>query len=231
VGVVEDSTDYAAVYRALRLRVTELVRRAPEDRLDAFAPATPEWRTRDVLAHLTGESTDILTGNLEGVGTDPWTQVQVDTRRDWSVGELIAEWEGNGPQLEPMIPSFGVVAGQLIVDVATHEHDVRGALDAPGARDTDALTIAYLWLGSRVGEIRAGAGAGALRVETESGTHVFGTGEPTATCATTRFEFFRAGTGRRSLDQIESWAWDGDDRQPALIVMPIFTPRAQSFVE
>jgi uncharacterized protein (TIGR03083 family) len=231
VAVTDESTDYEAAYRSLRTRVTELVRHATEDQLDAIAPATPEWRTRDVLAHLTGETTDILTGNLDGVGTDPWTQVQVDDRRDWSVDQLIAEWEGNAAQLEPMIPSFGPLAGQFTVDAATHEHDVRGALDAPGARESDALTIAYLWLGSRVGEIREGEGAGALRVDTESGIHVFGTGEPTASCATTRFEFFRAATGRRSLDQIESWGWDGDDRRPALIVMPIFTPRPQPFVE
>jgi uncharacterized protein (TIGR03083 family) len=227
----EDATDYAAAYRALRMRVTELVRGATDDQLKALAPATPQWRTRDVLAHMTGEATDIVTGRLDGVGTDAWTQQQVDARRDWSIQDLLAEWESNAPQIEPLIPSFGILAGQLTVDVTTHEHDIRGALEAPGARDSDALTIAYLWLGSRVGEIRAAAGAGAIRIESELGTHVFGTGEPAASCATTQFELLRAATGRRSLDQIEAWVWEGDDHRPELLVMPIFVPRAEPLVE
>jgi len=229
--MADDEIDYGSAYRSLRTRVTKLVRQATDEQLDAVAPATPRWRSRDVLAHLTGGTTDILNGNLDGVTTDAWTQAQVDARREWTVEELLAEWEANAPKIEPMIPSFGTMAGQYLVDVATHEHDLRSALDAPGARDSDALTIAYLWLGDRVGEFRAAAGAGALRVESESGTQIFGSGEPSASCATTQFEFLRATTGRRSLDQIEAWAWEGDDRRPELLVMPIFTPRAEPFVE
>lgn len=229
--MTDDTTDYGSAYRSLRARVTELVRRATDEQLDAVAPATPEWRARDVLAHLTGEATDILTGTLDGVGTDPWTQVQVEARRDWSLDELLAEWEANAPQVEPLISSFGIMAGQFTVDTVTHEHDLRGAFGAPGARDSDSLAIAFTWLGDRVGEIRAAAGGGAIQVECETGGHVFGTGEPTASCATTQFEFLRASTGRRSLDQIESWAWAGDDRRPELLVMPIFTLRAEPLVE
>jgi uncharacterized protein (TIGR03083 family) len=229
--MTEDGTDYAAAYRALRARVIEIVRQASEEQLDAIAPATPQWRSRDVLAHLTGETTDILTGNLDGVGSDAWTQAQVDARRDWPVDDLLAEWEANGPQIDPLIPSFGPVAGQFVVDVTTHEHDLRGAFDQPGSRDSDAMAIAFSWLGDRVGEIRAGAGTGSLRIETESGTRVFGTGEPTASCATTQFEFLRAATGRRSRDQIEAWSWEGADHRPDLLVMPIFTPRTEPLVE
>jgi uncharacterized protein (TIGR03083 family) len=229
--MVDDGTDYGSAYRSLRTRVTDLVLSATEEQLESVAPATPEWRTRDVLAHLIGETTDILTGNLDGVGTDAWTQVQVDHRRDWSVEDLLAEWEANGPQVEPLIPSFGIMAGQFTVDTVTHEHDLRGAFDAPGARESDSLAIAFTWLGDRVGEIRAAAGAGALRVESESGTQIFGTGDPTASCATTQFEFLRATTGRRSLEQIESWTWEGEGHHPELLVMPIFTPRAEPLVE
>lgn len=227
----DEAIDYASAYRALRTRVTELIRSATPGQLDALAPATPQWRTRDVLAHLTGETADILSGRLEGVGTDPWTQAQVDARYDWTIDQLLDEWEVNAPQVEPIIVSFGPVAGQFTVDVVTHEHDVRGALAKPGARESDALAIGFDWLGDRVAEFRHAAGIGALRVETESGVHVFGSGEPTASCATSGFEFLRAATGRRSLDQIRSWSWTGDERRPELIVMPIFTPRAEPLVE
>lgn len=222
--------DYAAAYRALRTRVCELVIVATDEQLAASPPATPEWRTRDVLAHMTGSTADILNGRLEGVGSNPWTQVQVDERRDWALADLLAEWETNAPQIEPMIPSFGIMAGQFIVDSATHEQDLRGALDAPGGRDSDAIEIAFGWLGDRVGEIRGAADAGAIRVTTEYGPRAFGTGEPTARCSTTQFEFMRASTGRRSLDQITAWGWDGDAR-PELVVMPIFVPRDAALVE
>ena len=228
--MAEEEIDYASVYCALRERVIVLVQGATEAQLNAHAPATPEWRTRDVLAHMVGVTTDVLTGNLDGVGTDPWTQVQVDARRDQPVADLLAEWEKNGPQIDPMIASFGVVAGQFLTDSVTHEHDIRGALDAPGARDSDGLAIGFAWLGCRVGEIRDGAEAGALRVETEAGPYTFGSGPATETCATNRFDFVRASTGRRSVEQIAAWDWDGEPR-PDLLVMPIFTPRPDPLIE
>ena len=226
----EGDVDYGGAYSALRGRVVELVAQASDDQLEMYAPATPEWRVRDVLAHLTGVTADILTGNIDGVATDEWTKAQVDARRERAVDTLIAEWEENGPIIDPMIPSFGAVAGQFITDAITHEHDIRGALDAPGARECDAVAIGFTWIGDVIGDMREQTGAGALRIETESGTHVFGTGEPTATCTTSRFEFVRATTGRRSVDQIETWSWRGAPRID-LLVLPIFTPRPDPLVE
>jgi uncharacterized protein (TIGR03083 family) len=225
-----DEPDYATAYRDLRTRVAELLILTTDEQLDATPPATPDWRTRDVLAHMTGTTADILNGRLDGVGSDPWTQVQVDERRDWALADLLAEWETNGPQVEPLIPSFGIMAGQFIVDSATHEHDLRGALGAPGGRESDAMDIAFEWLGLRAGEIRTGAGAGGITVVVEDGEHTFGDAPATATCATTKFEFMRAATGRRSLEQMAAWDWDGDARTE-LVVMPIFTPRADPLVE
>jgi uncharacterized protein (TIGR03083 family) len=227
---VGDEIDYGSAYSALRGRVIELVVQATDDQLETLTPATPDWRTRDVLAHLTGVTADILTGNLEGVGTDPWTQVQVEARRDRTVSELIAEWQENGPVIDPMIHSFGAVAGQFLTDSITHEQDIRGALDAPGARECDAIGISFSWIGHIVGDMRQQSGAGALVVNTESGTHVFGDGDPGGTCTTSRFDFIRAATGRRSVDQIEAWSWDGDPRID-LLVLPIFTPRPDPLLE
>ena len=70
-----DATACADAYRALRERVSELVRAADPTALDAVAPATPEWRVRDVFAHMVGVNSDIVSGTLAGVGTDPWTAV------------------------------------------------------------------------------------------------------------------------------------------------------------
>jgi hypothetical protein len=60
--------------------------------------------------------------------------------------------------------------------------------------------------------------------------HTFGDEPATASCRTTKFEFVRAATGRRSLEQMAQWDWDGDARTE-LVVMPIFTARPEPLVE
>jgi hypothetical protein len=49
-----DEAAHSAAYRGVRERVSELVRSVPADRFDRISPATPEWRVRDVPAHLWG---------------------------------------------------------------------------------------------------------------------------------------------------------------------------------
>ena len=69
--------DYARMYSDLRHRVVGVVQDADRPALDTMVPAAPEWRVRDVVAHLSGVCADIVNGNLDGVTTDPWTAVQV----------------------------------------------------------------------------------------------------------------------------------------------------------
>ena len=90
----------ANAYHELRLRTSDLVRATDPDAMDAIAPATPEWRVRDLLAHLVGVTADAANGRLEGVATDPWTAAQVDARRDASIADLLAEWDDYGAQFE-----------------------------------------------------------------------------------------------------------------------------------
>src|SRR2546430_10175368 len=89
-------TDYAQTYGALRSRVSDLVRGADEEQLELHTPAAPEWRVRDVVAHLSGITADINAGNLDGVATDAWTARQVDARRDWSIEQVLEEWDTEG---------------------------------------------------------------------------------------------------------------------------------------
>ena len=220
--------DYGPAYAGVRTRTAALVRAATDDQLDAVAPATPEWRVRDIVAHMAGVPTDVLAGRMEGVASDAWTAAQVDRYRDVPLDRVLAEWDEASATVEPMIPDFGVMAGQAVLDVVTHEHDVRHALDASGARDSDAVLIGSVWCAQWIAKRSRDEGPGTLRVETDLWSHTYGEGEPALTLGASAFELLRAATGRRSDAQITAFEWSGD-AEPQLVVLAIFTPRAEDF--
>jgi uncharacterized protein (TIGR03083 family) len=228
--VSTEPSDCAAAYGELRLRVTDLVRAADPAALDAFASATPEWRVRDILAHMSGVNTDILNGNLNGVASDEWTAAHVETRRDWPIDDILAEWETNGSVVESNAAMLGSAAGQWVYDACTHEHDIRLALGAPGARDSGAVAIAFEWgtdMLARGLDRRAIPG---LVVTTDRGSKAVGTGEPRTTVRIDAFDCIRAMTGRRSVAQMESYDWDGAP-QAEHLVLTFFTPRPADLAE
>ncbi|MGH9050916.1 MAG: DinB family protein [Acidimicrobiia bacterium] len=217
--------DYAQTYRDARGRVIDLVGRLDQDQLDMIAPATPEWRVRDIVAHLAGVCADVVAGNLDGVATDAWTARQVDARRDRRFDDVLREWEETGAAVEAVVPDFPEVAvGQMITDTATHEQDVRGALGARGARDSDAVDIAVRWGAQMLDRTQP------LRFETDAGALDASDGTPVATVRASRFELLRAMTGRRSLDQMRAYGWKGTPC-PERLLLPIFGPRAEALVE
>jgi hypothetical protein len=222
-------SDLATAYRGVRERVRDLVL-AHDGRDAAVIPATPEWTAHDLVAHLSGITSDIVNGNLDGVGTDTWTAAQVAARRDRTIGELLAEWDECAGPVERMVDQFGPAAGQLLGDAVTHEHDLRGAWGCPGARDSDAVLIGFDWLATRVGAARHAAGVGALAIEHEAGAAACGDGAPAAALYVSRFEFTRAATGRRAPEQIAGYPWEGDAR-PELVVLAPFAPRRTALVE
>jgi hypothetical protein len=163
-----------------------------------------------------------VAGRLDGVATDPWTQAQVEKRRGLSAREMLDEWDAHGPAFDALIGGApDQIAGQALFDAATHEHDIRRALQAPGGRDSDALALAFDWIVS----MRPSTGLPALRLVTEHGEEMVGGDEPQATVKTSRFEFLRACTGRRSESEIAAWAWEGEPRPDLVLTAEIFTMR------
>jgi uncharacterized protein (TIGR03083 family) len=217
--------EYVEAYRDLRSRVIGLVRDLDDEQANTVAPATPEWRVRDIVAHLTGVCADVLDRNLPGVAIDDWTDKQVVDRRDRPFAEVWAEWEEKGTAIDDTIPNFPeIAAGQMIADAYIHEQDIRGALEAPGGRDSAALDIAFRW-GARVLD-----GSEPLRLESEAGPVMVGEGDPVATVRASRFEFVRSYTGRRSIEQMKAFDWDSDPR-PERLVLGFFSPRETPLVE
>jgi uncharacterized protein (TIGR03083 family) len=134
-------TDVGAAYAAGRQRLTELVQDLDEDAAAMPVPCCPAWSVTDVVAHLTGVCADVLAGRIDGVGTDPWTDAQVVARRDLPLKDVVAEWNDVAPAVEAMAGAFGAAGFQWVGDQAIHEHDVRGALDRPGARDSETIEV------------------------------------------------------------------------------------------
>jgi uncharacterized protein (TIGR03083 family) len=135
-------TNLGSVYGAGRERLTGLVAGLSEEQFQTTVPACPEWTVHDVLAHLSGICDDILAGNIAGAPGDTWTAEQVAKRKDWSTADILAEWNGFGPQIDPIVDFFpGRVSEQFVYDMHTHEQDIRQALDLPGGRDAAGIEV------------------------------------------------------------------------------------------
>ena len=133
---------YSTSYRGCRERVTEMVTGLADDDLARRVPACPDWTVRDLTAHIIGVAADLSVGNLEQMGAHEWTSAQIAKRKDHSVTDLIEEWTKLAEEVEPTADLIPPGAAQMLVgDAVTHEHDMRGALNRPGARDTDAVWI------------------------------------------------------------------------------------------
>ena len=219
---------HALALAELRVRVSVLVRDLDPSTLDVPAPATPEWRVRDVLAHMVGVGDDVVNGRLEGIATDAWTAAQVDRRREASCDEMLEQWERLGPRFETMLAGAPAeIAGQALFDAATHEHDLRHAVGRPGARQSDAMGLGWDWFV----ETRTCTGAPAIRLRNEVRDDVAGAGELRVTVQAPYFELFRASTGRRTAAEMASFEWEPAPDTAMLLAAPFFTIRSESLGE
>jgi uncharacterized protein (TIGR03083 family) len=224
-------TTDAETYRELR---TELITlgRARRDDLEATAPATPEWRVRDLYAHLGGVCDDVVHGNLAEVGADTWTAAQVESRRGWTIDEVLADWEEHGTAVDALIDEAPArMFGQLLFDGWTHSQDIRGALRAPGGQDAPAAACSYVWATEALEGRDRDDGRPELSLITEDGVCVVGSGGPSTTLRATRFELLRAMTGRRSQAQMRAYAWEGEPDPDRLLLAPFFHPPADDLIE
>jgi uncharacterized protein (TIGR03083 family) len=197
------------VYAEGRRRVSELVADLTAAQQAMRVPTCPEWTVADVLAHLAGVSGDILAGNIAGVGTDDWTEAQVAARRGRTAAELVAEWSEQGPRVEELAVHFPErIAKQWVMDLTSHEHDLRCALRRPGARDAEGVAIAADFLvGYGLDGAVTAAGLPALEVCGDDRAWLVGEGEPVGALKASSFELVRAFSGRRSAAQVRGLAW------------------------
>lgn len=198
----------AAAYRGVRARIVQLTGELAEQGGRTPVPPCPKWTVHDVVAHLVGVVEDAMAGRLDGVATDPWTQAQVEARRDQSIAAMLAAWSEAAPAFEDILDAVGPMGRQAVLDTVTHEHDIRTALRQAGARQSDAVTIGYEFGASVFLENAESRG---IRIRLEgAGVPAYGSSDAPLRLEGTPFDLMRALTGRRSVEQIRSMTWSAD---------------------
>lgn len=216
----------AELYADVRVRVSDLVRDLPEERTRTTVPGCPGWTVHDVVAHATGVVADVNAGRLDGAATDPWTNAQVEARRDRPTADVLDEWAEQAATFEPKLDTEypKAISRTLLIDLVTHEHDIRGALRMPGGTDTEAYEIARKGFAVGLAKELETRGLPGLRLEGGDGwSFDAGTDPATTVRAPDSFELFRALAGRRGVKQVLGYEWSGDP-QPYLPVINHFGP-------
>ena len=205
LGVFEE------IYREARQRVVGLTMGLSAEELGRVVPACPEWTVHQLIAHLAGGASDLVSGRMEGAPSDEWTARHVAERAGVPAVELLEQWNEFGTRIDAMerLPF------QLAMDAITHEADLRAALGRERLPDA-VWQPTLVWMAPRrLPDVTVKTGFGAL-------------GDGPITLEVDGYELWRAIFGRRSRRQMESWSWSG----PAPIEkIPFFPSRATDLVE
>ena len=211
-----DPRQLVSHYQETRERITALVAELDDAAWSTSVAACPKWSVRDVVAHLAAVAEDSVRGGLAGPPTDEQTAAQVARFRDLHVSEILSAWTDAAAQLDGWAESTG--RKPPLGDITSHEHDIRSAINRPGARDSAAV-----WHSSDqlLTNLQTPA---PLLVTVEDGEYLSGAGDRAEIrLRTTRFESLRWRTGRRSRAQLAAMDWSGDPT-PVLDHLFLFGP-------
>ena len=196
-----------AASQGVRERVIALVRDLDAEAAATVVPTCPEWTVTDLLCHLRGAEGDIASGRVEGAASDAWTASQVERHGGKDVATLCAEWAEGADRFDAVLLAIPEPINlQIVMDRTTHEHDLRLALGAPGARDDDAVRIGstFFLMGLRRSEPLLAEQIEALGLSD--------------------FELFRSLSGRRSLAQMTAAGLPAEALAARMATSPVPVP-------
>jgi hypothetical protein len=157
---------------------------------------------------------DWVDGRLDGYASEAWTANQVIRLAHVPLDDVLARWDrALGAFIAlPADPVMGPPARWAFGDAVVHEADIRGAIGS-GRVPLDAVALALKGQVARWRQVVADAGIGTLLVRCPDlrdwwlGKH----DDPRAVVVEApAYEVFRAIAGRRSVEQVRSWAWSDD---------------------
>jgi mycothiol maleylpyruvate isomerase-like protein len=242
--------DLAGAFREIRQALSDDLSAATPEQWASRIPTRPQWDVKDTLAMLAGFAHALIEGRWTEDYSDSWADHEildglhqtldllVRERRHRSGPEILAEWEGIAARLERMmngdVPfpegTHPFVGWSYLWAVVQNSHNIWATLGIVKARDFEAtilcLESAVIWLDMRL----QATSRPALRLRAGTTEWVVGDGTPAATVSAPPFELFRALSGRRSLDQIRAFHWEGDAAQFLDVFSP-FDPPKEAFVE
>jgi uncharacterized protein (TIGR03083 family) len=199
-----------AAYDELRERVTEMMQGISAEQAQTVVPHCPQWTVKDCLAHMIGVPEDVISGQMDGVATDAWTDRQVQRHAQDSVEDLLAIWESNAPVFATILPHIPQpVLSQFMFDQTNHEQDIRAALKQSGGRDSSAIAVAEGFLRDSLS--RNSDLAIALLADHKL----------------TGFEFLRSLSGRRSASQISDSGLPLETVEVFIAAMPYSIPKSE----
>lgn len=208
--------DTFAAYAATRDRMIAVALDASDGELGVRVPSCPEWTAHDLVAHCAGIPIVLTSGAGPTGDIQTWLDGIVAARRDVPVAELVEQWRGCGEAVRPIVESSG---GMLVVDVLTHEHDLRGALGRPGDRDTPELRAGLQLFADLLAANVTAAGLAPLAVACPDGTRAAsGAAEPGWTLLVEPWEASRILGSRRTAAEVLAAPARGD-AQPYLAVI------------
>jgi uncharacterized protein (TIGR03083 family) len=219
---------------------------------ERMVPATPDWRVRDVVAHVTGIAGDAGRGTMPAdfnileqfrdddvaAARDRYAEDHVTRRLGMAPWDIVAEWDTIEPgvlaRLAPDCPDdqrlpFGLDA-VINIDVCVHADDVAGALGLPAHPGSAAAGIALAGYCFGVDYRVRSLSLPAFAVRYGSRERVLGEGPAATTLTGDRWELLRAFAGRRSRSQIRAMDWVGDP-DPYLALIPAYGERDGDLIE
>jgi len=188
-------------------RVIELVAPLTTEQAAVRVPACPDWTVRDLFSHMVGLGADVVAGDEPDDHHPVWTQMQVATRRDHDIAALVTEWEGISGRLQEWMREHGT---RPLSDVIIHEQDLRGALGAPGGRDSGGVrAVRDRFLPRLAARVEGLPPIGLVA----DGWQWASGGAPADAAVVVRaseFDLARALVTRRSEHQLRSWTTRGE---------------------
>ena len=205
------TNDIGVRYARGRQQITDLVRALDSNELATQVAACPGWTVADVVGHLTGLVEDALSGRITGPPDDAQTTVEVERHRRRPIADVLADWASGAPSFESVITDLEI--WPALIDVTTHEHDIRAALGRPDNREDPTVAL----LAGRLMAALDLLGVGVVTVTFPDGTSVSSAASKGTAYGlrATAFDVLRFRLGRRTRREMLALAWD---RDPSAIV-------------
>ena len=219
-GQVSDPPDELfAAYVSTRARMAVLAESLDPGDLSRAVPACPLWTVFDLMAHVVSMPAAIGNGELPPGSVTAWLQGLVEARRDQSVGDLTEEWLSLDGAISAILNGPG---GVLFGDLAVHEHDLRGAVDAPDHGALEVEVMLPRTLAAFAKPLRH-AGLGAIEVRHDDRIWRSHDGPPGWTLDVTPWEGVRAVNSRRTAAELRQLPHEGDV-EPYLAILDAHLP-------